>query len=155
MSNHNKPTTLAMEDTAKDESMGITSQAKPTEHEIAGATHIPNPEPVTTQTSEDAGNVYEDDDEVGSDPGHETAEEFDAPWLTAALDDLDAKWGRSFDTLQNHLSKDTTANRNELRKIWKAQHKHNNTMDRLTKLIGARFDAVEANQRTILRSQDE
>lgn len=75
--------------------------------------------------------------------------------MTAALDKLDERWMERWGTLHDQMKKDASANRNEIRKLRDAQTRGTGATETLTKLTKVRFDSVEANQRTIMKTQDD
>lgn len=144
------------EGTIQDESMGIPQNADAKQAQ-AGATNT-GPTHDVTSTPKHALNeasIYEESDDDEQDGQGEETVEFDTPWLTAALDNLDDKWARRWTALQDQLSKDAVTNKSELKKIREAQVKGTAATVALAMLTNTRLDSVEANQRTIMKAQDE
>lgn len=109
-------------------------------------------EPATHEKLEYGGATqdYEDISEQGDEE-----EETDAPWLTAALNNLDDRWVERFRALQEQLTKDNSANRKEFQKIKEALVHNAETIDSLIKASDHRFDKLEVNQQKILETQAE
>lgn len=135
--------------------MGVTDQTVTHQPQqgatSAGTSHNTAPYPTKATDDDKIYEVEEDDESYQVDE----AVEFDAPWLTAALDKLDDKWEERWTNLKEHLKRDATTSRNELREIRDAQTKGTAATESLARLTSTSFDSIEANQRTITKTQDD
>lgn len=78
------------------------------------------------------------------------AEEYDAPWLTADIEKLDARWEGRCNTLHDHLKTEAKSNLREFQKIKAAQTHGAESIDALSNHAQKRFDTLDKKQDKML-----
>lgn len=112
------------------------SDGKPTKQPTEAQQGL-NPAPTLGDTDADADGDTEYEDVTDNETA--THEEFEAPWLTAALDKLEATWCQKWDRVRKQLQTQAAATRTELSKMRRDQ-----------KAETTKFHATNADNRQIL-----